>query len=339
MSKKIIYWTGVYLPTQEGVSKELAILHHHFTNSFVYGISSKHFFRWSFVNRYLIHYYRPYRVGMKIVSILQKKFDINHVYHNLNNLYYINNLKKRPLVLTGAAGGELLEVEKYKYINMIVVESEFDRKRLIREGIEEEKVCVVYPGLDLEEFSYKEPKADFTILFASSPFAKEYFSGRGVYLLLSAAERCRDVQFILKWRRWVGNLRLIENFVQDKVNVLIDDRIVPNINSLLNEAHAVIAPFTTYLMNKPCPHSIIESLAAGKPVLVSTKVGITDIIRKGKCGVVFEPKTDALIEAIKELKNNYSRYQRNARICAEKYFSKDKFIKNYERIYSKIMKD
>ncbi|MCP4370744.1 MAG: glycosyltransferase family 4 protein [Deltaproteobacteria bacterium] len=336
MSKKIIYWTGVYSPDNEAVSKEILLLHNHFPRSFVYGIA-RDFFKFSLKKRYLVHFYRPYRLAPKFVPVVEKKFDISHIYHSLDNWYFLEHLEKKPIILTGATGGKVLDRKKYKKIEKIVVESEYDLMRVKHGGIEEEKIKLIYPGLDLSKFSYTAPKGDFSILFASSPFAKEYFAARGVDLLLSATERCKDVHFILLWRKWAGTVKVIKTMVTNKKNVTLNLEVIKDISLLLNKVHAVIAPFTSQQLTKPCPHSVIESLAAGKPVLVSDKVGIARIIQENNCGVVFKPDKEDLVRAIDELKRNYTAYQKNARRCAEEYFSKEIFLKQYELIYNTLL--
>src|SRR5262249_29013468 len=102
--KSVIFWTGLYSPAYEAVSKEISILHRRFPG-FVYGISSRDLFRVGVRERYLVHYHRPYRLAPALVPLLERWFDLSHVFHNLENPCYLDRLKKRPIVLTGAAGG------------------------------------------------------------------------------------------------------------------------------------------------------------------------------------------------------------------------------------------
>jgi glycosyltransferase involved in cell wall biosynthesis len=297
----------------------------HCPRSFVYGISSIDFLKFSFRKKYLVHYYRPYSLAPKFIPVIAKKIDISHIYHSLHNRYFLEHLEKRPIILTVAIGGEVLDLKTYEKIEKIVVESEYDFMRVKNAGIKEEKIRLIYPGLDLSKFSYHAPEGGFSILFASSPFAKEYFSARGVDLLLSTTEFCKDVHFILAWRKWAGTVKLIKTMVQNNINVTLNVENFKDIRPLLNKVHAVIAPFTSQQLTKPCPHSIIECLAAGKPVLVSDKVGIAHIIQEKQSGVVFRPDKEDLVRAIE--------YQMNARTCADEYFSKDLFLKQYDLIY------
>lgn len=337
MSKKIIYWTGVYSPEKEAVSKEIHLLHTHFPGSLVYGISSHDWLKFSLKQRYVVHFYRPYRLAPALIPLLSTRFDLSHIYHSLHNRYFLDHLSKKPIILTAATGGDMLEPARYKKIDRIVLESAYDLERVRQAGIPEEKLSIIYPGLDLSKFSYQEPDEDFTILFASSPFSPEYFGARGIDLLIAAAAACQDVRFLLLWRRWSGTEQTITPMIQDKTNIVLNTNIIRNMGTFLNGVHTVIAPFTSQMLTKPCPNSIIESLAAGKPVLVSDKVSIAYLIEQEQCGIVFPPEKGALVAAIHELKKNYRTYQQHARRCAEKYFSKDTFLAQYESLYNALL--
>ena len=121
-------------------------------------------------------------------------------------------------------------------------------------------------------------------------------------------------------------------------NVEVINKIVKDPKEIYSRASCTIIPFTNRsTSNKLIPLSALESLASGKPILISTKVGIKDIIFNEKSGIVFTPTKDELIKAIKEIKDKYELYQKNARLTAEKHFSKETFIKEYKKIYDEII--
>jgi glycosyltransferase involved in cell wall biosynthesis len=67
---------------------------------------------------------------------------------------------------------------------------------------------------------------------------------------------------------------------------------------------------------KICPTSTVENLACGRPVLVSTAVGMSS---RRKDADVFEPEVDALFDAVAALRRNYAERLRRARLGAERY--------------------
>ncbi len=89
--------------------------------------------------------------------------------------------------------------------------------------------------------------------------------------------------------------------------------------------------------SKPCPHSGLESLAHGRPVLVSRPTSIAHIVKQTDCGVLFEPTEESLESAILELRRRYDDYQRNCHSTVERRFSPDVFLMRYQRLYESML--
>ena len=116
-------------------------------------------------------------------------------------------------------------------------------------------------------------------------------------------------------------------------NITVENGFIEDIDRLYRSSHAVILPGLVPHSFKPSPHSVLESLSHGKPVLISRPSSISDIIEKEHCGVVFEPEVDLLVKAIDHLKENYSSFQNNCHKTANNYFSKKIFLEKYDQIY------
>jgi glycosyltransferase involved in cell wall biosynthesis len=119
-------------------------------------------------------------------------------------------------------------------------------------------------------------------------------------------------------------------------NVEVINEFIDGTEILYAQSDCTIAPFFHYDTEKPVPRSIIESLACGRPVLVTDRVNIFDLIKQENCGIVFEPDAGSLIGAIGRLSKNYEAYRKNCRIVAERHFSKDMFIKRYSKVYEEL---
>ena len=158
---------------------------------------------------------------------------------------------------------------------------------------------------------------------------------RGIYLLLDLDPHLDSEQIKLLWRE--GEFTLFMDKIKNLTlkHTTIENKIYANMDEQYAQVHCTIIPyiqFDEYL--KLVPTSIIESLAAGKPVLVSSKTGVAEIIRINQCGVIFDPTKESLLAAITEIKENYLRYQQNCRKTAEKYFSKEHFLEKHRQIYA-----
>jgi glycosyltransferase involved in cell wall biosynthesis len=88
---------------------------------------------------------------------------------------------------------------------------------------------------------------------------------------------------------------------------------------------------------KPCPHSGLDAMAHGKPVLVSQSTSIADLIQKNQCGMAFEPTVEGLECSILELMVNYKFYQKNCHPTIERSFSTDYFLSQYRQIYNTML--
>jgi len=159
---------------------------------------------------------------------------------------------------------------------------------------------------------------------------------RGVDLMLNIAQKNRSINFTFLWRK-TGYNNLIKKINERNLkNVEVINRIVTDINEVYGRSSCTMAPFLDFESHKPAPMAIIESLATGKPVLVSNKVSIANIVDNERCGVVFEPSIDNAVDAISKLKKKYSTYQKNSRRIAEEYFSEERFVKDYRRLYDEL---
>jgi glycosyltransferase involved in cell wall biosynthesis len=66
------------------------------------------------------------------------------------------------------------------------------------------------------------------------------------------------------------------------------------------------------------PYSLLESLAAGTPVIASTVGGIPDVVTDGEHGRLIEPKNaDAIVAAVRDLASSPERLRGMSRACSE----------------------
>ena len=83
------------------------------------------------------------------------------------------------------------------------------------------------------------------------------------------------------------------------------------------------------------PHSLIESLLAGKPVLLSNTISMADYVRSSECGVVLPAmNVHALTSTIETLVRNYGLFARNAAQVGPEEFSITALVESYRRLYA-----
>lgn len=338
--KTVLYLTQRFRPTFEATSKEVALLATHFGGK-IHDLHLDGYSNMKFASGLFSYHFLYYILGLFPLYLFSKK-KIIHIYTSLCDRPYLPFFNSKMTVLTSANffAKERIKkkIQSLSKINTIIVQSELQKKELVDAGLQERKIKVIYPPVNLQQFSYHKATAkNFTILNASCPAKVKYLRKRGIYLLLGADTFLQDTKITFLWRG--GEYHLFKDKIKDKIfnNINIQNKIHTDMNFQYAQAHCTIIPYLQLdEFLKTMPTSAIESLAAGKPVLVSSQTGIADIIHKEKCGVLFEPTQDGLLKAIAEIKKNYTLYQKNCRKTAEKYFSQDNFLKKHQEMYNSI---
>lgn len=220
----------------------------------------------------------------------------------------------------------------------VVVESLRHKEMLQQMNLGKDKLSLIYPGVKPEMSVVKAPNTPFTIIFATSPLGQFDFLNRGIFMMIEAAKQLPGVHFLFIWRK--SNLHLLEQILKERgiSNIEVKSGVIADMGEQFRRSDAVILPGLDYASLKPCPHSGLEGLAFEKPLLVSTPSSLAPVVHETQCGIVFEPNTQALVEAIKQLMTGYDQYRSHCHPTLEKYFSPDVFIKKYEEIYQRILK-
>ncbi len=338
---KITYYAQRYRPAYEAISKEVQLLARHFSQDNEVRIQDLHLdgitrVRW---NKKIVSYHFLFYPFLFLhTKILSFASNLNHIYTSLGDLPYLPVLDLRNAILTAAASCRSTKIRPrlklLQQLRFIVTETEFHKQQLEELGIPSAKIKLVYPPVDLSSFSYTPATGDFQLLYASCPTRAEDFEKRGIGLLIDFARQNTSIGLRLAWRK--GALRDIQKMIlQKKIsNLTLKNEIVPNMSAEYAGVHATIIPYTQFDdFLKLIPNSALESLAAGKPVLVSTRTELATIIKKYRCGVVFEPTVEDLQKAVSELREHYPFYQKNCRKTAEKLFSQELFLQKYESLY------
>ena len=179
------------------------------------------------------------------------------------------------------------------------------------------RVTEIRPGLDLTRIRAAPPPAadlPFTLLMASAPWTRGQFSSKGIAALLALLRRHPDVRLLLLWRGRHGNellRRRAQSGAADRVEVV--DR-PADVNDLLARSHATVLLARTARIVKAWPHSLLETLAAGRPTLLSATIPMSDYVVEKKCGVVVSGLDPAALDAgLKQLRDGYAEWTAGAR--------------------------
>lgn len=340
MSTRIAYWTSSFESHMEAVASEVALLRQRFPSSVAWGMSHR---RWALLSwrrgDYCVHpkLHLLFRLATRL---LDRAFDLHHVFDSLGDWFYLNAPRRQPTVLTVAAHSPPVERTLLERIDRFVVEHPRGRDELDRLGIDRRRVRLIFPPVNLERFSPCPPPAQpFTVLFASSPEKESWLEARGVQQLLDAAALRPRMRFRLLWRPWGDS--------EDRVRQWIAEKGLRNVELLVgcwkdmarqyHAAHVCAAPFTDPERAKPAPNSVVESLACGRPVLVTEHVGLADLVREGGGGLCCAATGEALAEHLDRLQADWDQYSQAARRLAERWFGAEQFLSAYQRLYDEVI--
>jgi len=156
--------------------------------------------------------------------------------------------------------------------------------------------------------------------------------------LLTVAQERPALHLIFLWRGFLADemrQRIAQANLGQRVT-LLNERV--NVNDILSRVHASIVLADDPALVKAFPHSLLESLVAGKPVLVSPVMALADYVAKNECGVVVTAvSTPAIHHALDQLQQNYTIFQYNAQAAGGRDFGQQQFIDATLALYKTVM--
>ena len=289
-------------------------------------------------------YPRPLLGLHRLLAIrrMDERVDLHHVYAPQLDWMPFLSLVKRPIVYTVAAGlapgRRLPPLSFLRGLAAIVVPSDTDRATLARHGLTQ--AHMIRPGIDVARFAGSPAPAGsgFALLSGSAPWTREQFQTKGVDVLLEAVREMPDVRLVLLWR---GLLlpellaRVQKLGLTDRVEILQD---LVDVSRVMARVHAATVLTTQPGLVKAYPHSLLEALAAGRPVVVSSGNAMAAYVEDTGCGRVLARLDKAeLIAAVGALRQGYETYRARASDVGQRDFSQEEFVAAHRRLYQALV--
>lgn len=281
---------------------------------------------------------RPFFGFHQILQLhrLAKTCQLFQIYSPTLYPYPILGRLHRPVVytLTGGAEAEIRDATFFRRLAAVTVADETSLERLRAAGLENARL--VRAGIDTTRFDFHRAPAsrEFHLLMASAPWTMPQFESKGVDALLEAARRRPDLRLTFLWRGVLTREmrdRVSLSGVEDRVRV-IDERV--DVNETLAGVHATINLATTPDIVTAQPHSLLESLAAGKPVLVSRTIPFSAYVEEKRVGELVESVTPgAILQAVDRLREHYSVSQSAAATYGKTDFTLKSMVDSFADVY------
>jgi glycosyltransferase involved in cell wall biosynthesis len=258
-------------------------------------------------------------------------------------------LAKPPLVAARRVDfhlrGSSLSRWKYRQVDCFLCASEAIRQMLIGDGVPATRAVTVHEGIDLERVEAAPPANLHAELWLPhhAPIVGNVaalVAHKGQRHLIEAARlvlpQVPDARFVIAGE---GELRpALERQIKDhhlEKHVLLAG-FRPDVLSL----HKAFDIFVMSSVTEGLGTSLLDAMAAGKPVVATTAGGIPEVVVDGETGFLVPPREhDAMAGAIVKLLKDDALRQRMGeagRARVRKVFSAERMVQDTLRVYQRV---
>jgi glycosyltransferase involved in cell wall biosynthesis len=271
---------------------------------------------------------------------LESSVDIHHLYNPDPFPFPILRTLRKPVVysITGGVNEPIISRRFFASLAALTVGDEDSRELLRSQGLN--NVFLIGPGIDRKRFACSPLplESGLRLMVGSAPWTRAQFKTKGVDALLQAAHESSRLHLTFLWRGVLAEemeQRVCRLELEEQVEVL--NRVM-DVNEVLAGVHASVTLASEPDVVKAYPHSLLESLAAGKPVLVSRAIPMASYVEEERCGVVVEAVNPAdVITAVETLEQSYVDLQTAAGRTGQQDFSQQQMIDSYKSIYEHVL--
>lgn len=262
-------------------------------------------------------------------------FDILHCHLDLWSLFF-QNLVKTPVLHTmhnpmyrdnaDAPKDDRLQLfsNEAHRTNIVFISKSARNQAMV--DFPKNKSRIIYNGIDVKTFVFNAKPADHFVWIA------RVNKHKGIENAIAAAEKL-GVKLLLAGR--------IDPTQQEYFDKIIKPRLSKKIQYIgeLNEqqlsgfygpAKAMLYPIE---WEEPFGLVVAEAMACGTPVIAYRRGSMEELIDDGKTGFVVEENIDALVDAMKKID---SINRADVRKSAERKFSKERMVEEYEKTYYEL---
>jgi len=254
--------------------------------------------------------------------------------------FAILRVLRRPVIytLSCGVGTRRPNVAFFNSLAAVTVSDERSLKRLRAWGVDNS--TLVRPGVDTTRFTCSPLplRSEIRLMVGSAPWSRRQFRTKGVDALLSAAQRSPELRLVFLWRGVLAEEmeRRVHRMNLEKQVMVLNRRV--DVNQVLAGVHASITLATDSAIVRAYPHSLMDSLAAGKPILVSRAIPMSDYVEQTGCGKVVESvnPTD-ILTAAESLAREYQDLQKSAQQVGRRDFSQQAMIASFQKVYERVL--
>lgn len=320
------------MPECEAISQEINTLRSHFGGDLIYLNPNQQ--SPLYVPRALFGFHK-----LKPLRSLESNLHIHHLYNPDPFPFPVLRALRRPVVYSLTGGVERRpNVPFFASLAAVTVADEGSLERLKSWGLD--NAVLVRPGVDTSRFTCSPLplRSEIRLMVGSAPWTRAQFRTKGVEALLEAARQSPQLHLVFLWRGVLAEemgRRVRRLGLEGQVDIL--NRRV-DVNEVLAGVHASVTLATGPAIIRSYPHSLMESLAAGKPVIVSWRIPMANYVQRTGCGIVAESLTPTgILTAIESLAKEYKDLQESAQQVGQRDFSQQAMVVSFQRVYERIL--
>lgn len=253
-----------------------------------------------------------------------------HVFSPSYHLYaYLKAIKPKRLIYTTQTP---MTAESWlPAIDHLIVYDEQSYERLRHVG---RPISLSPPHVAFKQVDAGVLQGPFTLLMASAPWEDAQFHSKGIHTLIAWLERTKDTRIIFLWRNLLFDKMkkiVADSGLSHRIE-LVNEKV--NVEEYLTRAHAVVLLANQSSLVKAYPHSLMEGLLAGRPVVTSAAIPMARFIAAKNLGtVVHSFDSDDVDRAMNALQRDYATWRQHVLSLSADTFSSDRFIACHEAIY------
>jgi glycosyltransferase involved in cell wall biosynthesis len=331
----VTYWTGIWEPGREALSKEVAWLRRELSPGSPVVAFSPQPTALLIGERVLRINARRWVLLRSAAATIEWTGSVTHMFGGVDAAHFLHVLGRRPILFTVAIPGRPLEPALYGKVGRFVAESGAIAADLASAGISADRIELIHPAVNLARYApHPAPQGRFRVLFASTPSNLLEMDSRGIGLLIELARVRPDIEVLVLWRQWgrVDEARQLIESRRPPANFRVEQRDAVDMPEVYRSAHATVCCFEAGI-GKSAPNSVVEGLAAGRPALVTDTCGIGALIAHWGAGVVTLRTVEGLARGVDDLRRSYDDASARARRLAESEFDDVQARRRYADLY------
>jgi glycosyltransferase involved in cell wall biosynthesis len=272
-----------------------------------------------------------------------RSVDLHHIFNPDPFSFLILRCMHRPIIYTVVTGITALQrdavLKLSRHTSKIIVQTDSQLSTL--NHWEVKGAAMVKPGIQTSRFSttYPSISAPPTLFMGSAPWSEAQFRSKGVEALLDFAKARPEIHLIFLWRGVLEaqmRQRVAAAGLQDRVEIITEEA---DVNQVLARAHAGVALAAETTLIKAYPHSLLESLAAGKPVLLSNTIPMSADVERLGCGIVVDQiDVNTITQAVDTLFKDYASYAQAAQHARQIVIDQDQMAQAYLALYYEVLR-